>query len=84
MVQETIVEGKMEALDVAMLQSIIEVSLQGSDATESSTIETDLGVAPLQLCPVTTKDEAIVDELLSQTMSEADISRLENIYGATN
>jgi len=42
-VQEEITEEERKALDAIMLQSIIEVSLQGSDvAVSSDSIETDL------------------------------------------
>lgn len=67
-----------------MIQSIIEVSLQGSDSiVNANTIEIDLGVAPIQPHPVTTKDEVDVDALLAQPISEVDIQRIKIIYGAT-
>lgn len=66
-----------------MLQSIIEVSLQGSNVVaDLDTVETDPRVAPLHPHPVTTEDEIVVDALLAQPMSKANISRLENIYRA--
>lgn len=53
-------------------------------ATDLDTIEIDLGVIPLYHCTFITIDEVVVDALLAQPILEGDISRLENIYGATS
>jgi len=83
LVQDTIAKEEREALDDPTLHFVIEVSLQGFDVVVGSdTIETNPGVAPLHPYPVTTKDEVVVDAMLAQPISEANISRLESIYGA--
>jgi len=70
-VQDEIVE---EERDVAMLLSVIRVSLQGSNVFASlDSIETDPGIAPLHSYLVTTNDEIVVDALLAQPLSEANI-----------
>jgi len=69
-VQEAIIEEEREAL----VQYVIEVSLQGSNVVISlDTVKTNPGVAPLHPRPITTKDEAFVDALLAQPMLEVDI-----------
>ncbi|KAL5153882.1 Serine/threonine-protein phosphatase 7 long form [Glycine soja] len=67
-----------------MLQSVIEVSLQGSDVVAgSNSIETDPGVSPLHSHVVADDPEVVLDALLGQPMLELNISRLESIYEAT-
>jgi len=78
-VQKEITEEERETLDVAVIQFVIDILLQGSNNVVSNYVETDIGVEPLHSHLVTTDDEVVVNVLLAQPMSKVDISRLEII-----